>query len=163
MIRRTIYFIIAILFLASVTFAQSPVGGYLYSVKNTSGGTIYRGQVLCGDSTSAIVINPYAVVLCPSNALYPIGTVYNDSIVNNGIGFMTAVGAGYVAVTNSKTRSVKPENRVLTTSSGTAGLADCEVTDSVVDHFREIGQPLTIMIGKNANGDSICIADIHKN
>lgn len=43
------------------------------------------------------------------------------------------------------------------------GLADCQTTASVTDHFREIGQPLTKPMAKNARGDSVLIADIHKN
>jgi hypothetical protein len=55
--------------------------------------------------------------------LYSIGTVYNDSILNNGYGFITSVGRGYVAVKNGKTVSVKPGDRVLVTCDS-IGLAD---------------------------------------
>lgn len=92
---------------------------------------------------------------------YTIGTVYNDSILNGAYGFMTSSGRGYVAVKNGKTRSVIPGNRVLVTCDS-VGLADCDRKETVPDHFLEIGQPITKFIGKNAHGDSICIADIHK-
>jgi hypothetical protein len=72
---------------------------------------------------------------------------------------MTISGAGYVAVINTRTAAVKPQDRVLCISD-TAGKANCKTRSSYTGSTPQIGTPTTKMIGLNVNGDSICTADI---
>jgi len=172
LMKRILYFVLAILFLASVAYSQSSLGGLIYLVRNNSGTTMYRGQLVVGDSASAIAAGPTAGVVfftdvdtCPKGSLSCFGTVYSESIGSTGTsqyGFVTTSGRGYVAVQYDRGVTVKPGDRVLTVSADSARKANCEKTTSVVTHFLEIGQPVTKLYGKNAHGDSICVADIHK-
>lgn len=167
--KRTFYFVLAILFLTSVAYSQSSLGGLIYLVRNNSGTTMYQGQLVVGDSASAIAAGPVAGVAfftdvdtCPKGSLSCFGTVYSESIVSAGFGQITTSGRGYVAVQYNRGVTVKPGDRVLTVSADSARKANCEKTTSVVTHFLEIGQPVSKLYGKNAHGDSICVADIHK-
>lgn len=154
---------LALLALTAISYSQSPIGGLIYPIKNAAGATIYRGQLVEGDSTSVAVWPPYQVVLTRGGDLNPIGTVYSDSIPNNGVGWMTTSGSGYVALKKNRAATAIPGDRVLVVDADSAGRANCEVTTSVTNHFREVGQPTTKPVGTNAFGDSICVADIHKN
>ena len=170
--KRILYFVVAILFLASVAYSQSSLGGAIYLVVNNSGATMYRGQLVIGDSASVIAAGPVAGVVyftgvdtCPVGSWYCIGTVYSESILSTGIGqygFITTSGRGYVAVQYDRATTVIPGNRVLAVSADSSRKANCYKKETVPDHYLEIGQPVTKLYGKNAHGDSICIADIHK-
>lgn len=166
-----IFAIILIIFIVPLlAYSQSSLGGLIYLVHNHSGATMYRGQLVVGDSTSTIAAGPVAGVAfytevdtCPKGSLYCFGTVYSESIVSAGYGFITTSGRGYVAVQYDRAVTVIPAgDRILTVSADSARKANCEKSTSVVTHFLEIGQPVTKLYGKNAHGDSICIADIHK-
>jgi len=170
--KRILYFVVAILFLASVAYSQSSLGGAIYKVRNNSGATMYRGQLVVGDSASARAAKDSSgiafftdVDTCPVGSWYCIGTVYSESILTAGTGqygFITTSGRGYVAVQYDRATTVIPGSRVLAVSADSSRKANCYKKETVPDHYMEIGQPVTKLYGKNAHGDSICIADIHK-
>lgn len=156
---KRILTVVTVLLLASVVYAQSPLGGLIYLIKNTNGTTLYRGQIVTGDSLSTVLTTPYSVVKVAASSNFAIGTVYSDSILPNSLGWMTVSGAGYVAVLNTKVDSVIPKNRILYVSA-TAGLANCRVRTLFTGSAAQIGIPISKMIGRNVNLDSICIANI---
>lgn len=81
-----------VLLLCCGSFAQSPIGGYLVPIKNTFGSTIYRGQIVTGDSTNSTLVQPYWAK--------DASVVSNDSVLGKAI-TGTSTGADYVDCGNS--------------------------------------------------------------
>lgn len=136
-------------------------GGYGYLVKNSSGGTIYQGQLVVADSTNTG--DTIRVILTSAASdQFCIGVVWSASIADGNLGYIITTGMTPVATILQVSKPVKGGNRILVTSA-TVGLADCFAIESVPNHYLEMGQPLSSKRWLNANGDSLCWADIHKN